>query len=97
MHGALFVDGMQDAEGDWISSAREVVGNECLISASYDLHGNLSRRVVDNLDMLTAYRTAPHIDVEQTMRRACDLLVGCATKRIQPHDGLGPHSRAPAR
>ena len=84
MHGALFVDGMQDAEGDWISSAREVVGNECLISASYDLHGNLSRRVVDNLDMLTAYRTAPHIDVEQTMRRACDLLVGCATKRIQP-------------
>ena len=84
MHGALYVDGMQDAEGDWISSAREVVGNECLISASYDLHGNLSRRVVDNLDMLTAYRTAPHIDVEQTMRRACDLLVSCATKRIQP-------------
>ena len=84
MHGALFVDGMQDAEGDWISSAREVVGDACLISASYDLHGNLSRRVVDNLDMLSAYRTAPHIDVEETMRRACDLLVSCATKQIQP-------------
>jgi microcystin degradation protein MlrC len=84
MHGALYVDGMQDAEGDWISSAREVVGNDCLISASYDLHGNLSRRVVDNLDMLSAYRTAPHIDVEETMRRACDLLVSCATKQIQP-------------
>jgi microcystin degradation protein MlrC len=84
MHGALYVDGMQDAEGDWISSAREVVGNECLISASYDLHGNLSRRVIDNLDMLSAYRTAPHIDVEETMRRACDLLVSCATKQIRP-------------
>ena len=56
MHGALYVDGMQDAEGDWISSARAVVGDECLISASYDLHGNLSRRVIDNLDMLSAYR-----------------------------------------
>ena len=84
MHGALYVDGMQDAEGDWISSAREVVGEQCLISASYDLHGNLSRRVVDNLDMLSAYRTAPHIDVEETMRRACDLLVSCASKQIRP-------------
>jgi microcystin degradation protein MlrC len=84
MHGALYVDGMQDAEGDWISSARAVVGNECLISASYDLHGNLSRRVVDNLDMLSAYRTAPHIDVEETMRRACDLLLSCSTRQIRP-------------
>ncbi len=84
MHGALYVDGMQDAEGDWISSARAVVGDECLISASYDLHGNLSRRVIDNLDMLSAYRTAPHIDVEETMRRSCDLLVSCAAKQIRP-------------
>jgi microcystin degradation protein MlrC len=84
MHGALYVDGMQDAEGDWISAAREVVGDECLISASYDLHGNLSRRIVDKIDMLSAYRTAPHIDVEETMQRACDMLVQCAAKRIRP-------------
>ncbi len=57
---------MQDAEGDWISDARKVVGRDCLITASFDLHGNLSRRVVDNLDMLSAYRTAPHIDREET-------------------------------
>ncbi|MEA2539285.1 MAG: hypothetical protein QOH35_651, partial [Acidobacteriaceae bacterium] len=37
MHGAMYVEGMQDAEGDWISAAREVVGAECLVSASYDL------------------------------------------------------------
>ena len=84
MHGALYVEGMQDAEGDWIGAAREVVGDECLISASYDLHGNLSRRIVDNIDMLSAYRTAPHIDVEETMRRACDMLVQCTAKRIRP-------------
>ena len=51
MHGALYVDGIQDAEGDWISTARQVVGTECLISASYDLHGNLSKRIIDNIDM----------------------------------------------
>jgi microcystin degradation protein MlrC len=84
MHGALYVDGMQDAEGDWISTARQVVGTECLISASYDLHGNLSRRIIDNIDMLSAYRTAPHIDVQETMRRACAMLLACAEKRIRP-------------
>src|ERR1700679_1190153 len=40
MHGAMFVEGMQDAEADWYRAARKVVGPECLLSASYDLHGN---------------------------------------------------------
>jgi microcystin degradation protein MlrC len=75
---------MQDAEGDWISAAREVVGAECLMSASYDLHGNLSRRIIDNIDMLSAYRTAPHIDVQETMQRACAMLLHCATRQIRP-------------
>ena len=84
MHGALYVEGMQDAEGDWISAARQVVGADCLISASYDLHGNLSRRIIDHIDMLAAYRTAPHIDVQETMQRACEMLLHCTTGRIRP-------------
>ncbi len=84
MHGAMYVEGMQDAEGDWISAVRTVVGKECLISASYDLHGNLSRRVIDNIDMLSAFRTAPHIDREETARRACGMLVDCLDRRIRP-------------
>jgi microcystin degradation protein MlrC len=84
MHGALYVEGKQDAEGDWISAARAVVGEECLICASYDLHGNLSRRILDNLDMFTAYRTAPHIDVEETKHRAVKLLLDCASAKIRP-------------
>src|SRR5947208_8203187 len=59
LHGAMYVEGIQDAEGDWTSATREVVGKDCLITASFDLHGNLSRRVIDNVDMLSAYRTAP--------------------------------------
>ncbi len=84
MHGALFIEGMQDAEGDWITAARRVVGPNCLISASYDLHGNLSRRIIDSIDMLSAYRTAPHIDVLETQKRACAMLVHCAENAIRP-------------
>jgi microcystin degradation protein MlrC len=84
MHGAMFVDGMQDAEGDWYEAARNVVGPNCLLSASYDLHGNISQHVIDNLDMLSAFRTAPHIDREQTMLRATDMLVHCLDQHIRP-------------
>ncbi|WOI58311.1 M81 family metallopeptidase [Palleronia sp. LCG004] len=74
MHGALFVEDMEDAEGDWISSAREVVGEDCVIAASYDLHGNLSQRIIDALDVYSTYRTAPHIDIPETQARAVDML-----------------------
>ncbi len=84
MHGAMFVDGMQDAEADWYESARKVVGPDCLMSASYDLHGNISKRIIDSLDMLSAFRTAPHIDREATMARACDMLVHCIQEKVRP-------------
>jgi microcystin degradation protein MlrC len=38
MHGAMNVEAMDDAEGDWISAARALVGPDCPIAASYDLH-----------------------------------------------------------
>lgn len=75
MHGAMNVAGMDDAEGDWISAARAVVGPDCPVAASYDLHGNVSQRIIDQLDIFAAYRTAPHIDVRETMVRAWSMLV----------------------
>jgi microcystin degradation protein MlrC len=84
MHGAMFVEGMQDAEADWYQAARKVVGPDCLLSASYDLHGNISQPIIDTLDMLSAFRTAPHIDREETMLRATDILLHCLREKIRP-------------
>jgi microcystin degradation protein MlrC len=75
MHGAMYVEGMDDAEGDWISAAREIVGPDCLIATSYDLHGNVSQAVIDQIDIFAGYRTAPHIDVRETMVRAWSMLL----------------------
>jgi microcystin degradation protein MlrC len=57
---------MQDAEADWYRAARKVVGPDCLVSASYDLHGNISQPIIDTLDTLSAFRPAPYIDREET-------------------------------
>ena len=84
MHGAMFVEGMQDAEGDFIAAVRDVVGPDIPIAASYDLHGNISQRIVDNLDIFSTYRTAPHIDTPDTMRRAVTMLVRALRTGQQP-------------
>lgn len=85
MHGGMTVDGMEDIEGDFILEVRAVVGPGCMISASYDLHGNVSQQVIDNLDLLTAYRTAPHVDTMETQERACRLLVECLREEVRPY------------
>ena len=84
MHGAMHVEGMWDAEGDWIKAVRDLVGPEIPISVSYDLHGNVSQRIVDQIDMFAAYRTAPHIDVAETMRRAWEMLLRCLRSGERP-------------
>ena len=84
MHGAMNVEGMDDAEGDWYEAARAVVGSDCLIAASYDLHGNISQRIFNTLDILSAYRTAPHVDTLQTRTKTFDMLVHCLKNNVRP-------------
>ncbi|WEX75306.1 M81 family metallopeptidase [Sinorhizobium numidicum] len=90
MHGAIKVQGMDDAEGDWISAARDVVGQACPIAVSYDLHGNVSQRIIDQIDIFAAYRTAPHIDTRETMIRAWSMLVDALRHRTHPGVAWAP-------
>ena len=84
MHGAMFVEGMEDAEGDWISAARAVVGEACIVATSYDLHGNVSDRIIEAIDIFSAYRTAPHIDMLETRQRAVNLLLRALQTGVRP-------------
>ena len=84
MHGAMFVEGLHDAEGDFIAAVRALVGPDVLIAASYDLHGNVSQKIIDGLDIFSTYRTAPHIDVQDTMRRAVTMLVRALRTGVRP-------------
>lgn len=90
MHGAMFVEGLHDAEGDFIASVRALVGRDVLIAASYDLHGNVSQKIIDGLDIFSTYRTAPHIDVPDTMRRAVTMLVRALTTGQRPMVAWAP-------
>jgi microcystin degradation protein MlrC len=75
---------MWDAEGDWISAVRAAVGPDMLIATSYDLHGNVSARIIDQIDIFAAYRTAPHIDTPQTMEAAYAMLLRALNTGARP-------------
>lgn len=84
MHGAMKVEGMWDAEADWIAATRRIVGADVPIAASYDLHGNVSQGVIDAIDIFAAYRTAPHIDVAETMEAAFAMLIRALETGARP-------------
>jgi microcystin degradation protein MlrC len=75
IHGAMSVVGRQDVEADLAGRIRAVVGPDVLISASMDLHGNVSRDLASTLDLITCYRMAPHEDAAESRERAARNLV----------------------
>ncbi len=84
MHGALHVEGYADAQVDFIQQIRKIVGDDVVIAASFDLHGNISQEFIDGLNIVSAYRTAPHIDGEETRTRTVKLLVEALKKDLLP-------------
>jgi microcystin degradation protein MlrC len=84
LHGAMSVSGLDDAEGDLAGDIRRLVGERCLISASLDLHGNVSARLVEQIDLFTAFRLAPHDDAIETRARACVNLLTCLDQGLRP-------------
>jgi len=84
IHGAMSVRGMTDAEADLATAVRKTVGPACLISAPMDPHGNMSRRLVDVLDLATSHRMSPHEDAARTRERAIANLVRCLRERVAP-------------
>ncbi|KAJ5270778.1 MAG: M81 family metallopeptidase [Kocuria palustris] len=81
IHGAMCVDGMEDVEAELLRRIRSVIGPDVLVSASMDLHGNVSRELAHQTDLITCYRMAPHEDALETKERACRNLIDVLTSR----------------
>jgi microcystin degradation protein MlrC len=75
IHGAMSVEGIDDAESLLLARIRETVGPDVIVSTSMDLHGNVSRELAHQSDLITCYRLAPHEDADETKERAATNLV----------------------
>lgn len=84
MHGAMHVEGYADAQADFIQQIRKIAGEEVIVAASFDLHGNISQEFIEGLNLVSAYRTAPHVDGEETRERTAALLVEALRNDFSP-------------
>ncbi|SMR62901.1 unnamed protein product [Zymoseptoria tritici ST99CH_3D1] len=79
IHGAMHVEGLIDVEAELLRQIRKVIGPDVVVSASMDLHGNVSRELAHQTDLITCFRTAPHVDESETKERACRNLLQVLT------------------
>ena len=62
LHGAAVSEEYPDADGEIAERVRTLVGPDVKVGLSVDMHANLSRKMIGNVDVATVYRTNPHLD-----------------------------------
>ena len=75
LHGATTSDKSDDVCGDILKAVRDAVGDEIPVSASFDLHANITQKVKDNADYISGFLCYPHIDQYETGVRAAKRMV----------------------
>ncbi|MGZ5910918.1 MAG: M81 family metallopeptidase, partial [Reyranella sp.] len=62
-HGAALAEGTDDPDGDLFEIVRKVVGPDIPVVAVFDLHANVSHKMIDNLSVFVGYLENPHTDI----------------------------------
>jgi microcystin degradation protein MlrC len=84
MHGAMCAENESDPEGYLLQETRKIVGEDVPIVCSFDLHGIVTDRMLEQIDGLAAYHTYPHNDFFETGVRAATLLVRIMRGEVKP-------------
>src|SRR6266853_4527512 len=86
-HGAGLTTEEDDPEGVLFETVRRIVGPDVPVVATFDLHANVSDRMVDRIDAFIGYRTNPHLDMRERGSEAAaalrELLAGAKTERVR--------------
>lgn len=81
LHGATQSELSDDVCGDILAGIRQIVGQQVIIAAACDLHGNITEKMARNADYICGYLTYPHLDHYEVGYRAARL----AIERINGH------------
>jgi len=84
LHGAMVVEGIDDADDDVIEAVRRQVGAGCPIVATFDLHGNHTQRRLDAATAVVGFDTYPHVDMAERGEEAADLIVRSIRREVRP-------------
>ena len=74
LHGAMVTETYEDGDGEFLRRLRNRFGCEIPVAVSLDLHANITPEMTQLADVITIFRTYPHLDMAQTGYRASELL-----------------------
>eukprot|EP01050_Picozoa_sp_SAG11_P005503 SAG11_NODE_390_length_9860_cov_49.246184_5_plen_151_part_00 len=83
-HGAGVSEEHPDMEGAFAAAVREIVGAAVTVAACLDMHANISPTIVGALDILTVWRTCPHVDTRERAVTTAGLLHRTMAGEIEP-------------
>ena len=84
LHGAMVVaDRTDDGEGTLLEKIRAIAPKTPL-AVSLDLHGNVTETMVRNCDVLTGYKTYPHVDMYESGELSGSILLRYLKGEIKP-------------
>ena len=73
-HGATVSETREDVCGDVSEFIRKIVGEDMPITASFDLHANITDKIARNVDFICAFQKYPHLDIFETGYRSIKIL-----------------------
>lgn len=84
LHGAGVSQDTDDLEGLLLADIRSMVGPDVVIVANLDLHAKFTKRMHENVDVINAVLTYPHIDHNPRSQQLLALVPGILSKKIKP-------------
>ena len=84
-HGSMEVDNIGSGELYLLKEIRKVVSKDCLIAISLDAHANITDELCDYANIISGFKTVPHIDQVECQQRSANALVYCLNNKLKPY------------
>ena len=85
-HGSMEVDEIGSGELYVLKEIRKILKNkDALIAISLDAHANITDELCDYADIVSGFKTVPHVDQVECQQRAANALCYCLKNSLKPY------------
>ena len=84
LHGSMVTQSHDDAEGEILKRTRAIIGRDVPVAVTLDPHSNVTRTMALHANIVTAFRTSPHVDQYETALRAASILERAMKGEVRP-------------
>ena len=88
LHGAMVATGDLAPDYSFLAAVRQVIGSDPVLTVSLDLHACIDPALAEAADIVSAYHTYPHVDLDATALRCLTAMDRAFATGIRPRVAL---------